>query len=99
MKFLTVFRFIAFLEGSSLLILLGIAMPLKYYFDMPKAVSYVGMTHGFLFMTYFFSAPIACLAKKHSILKLPIVLLAGFIPFGSFIVVKYWFDDSSPKTQ
>jgi integral membrane protein len=95
MQFLKFYRVVAFLEGSSLLILLGIAMPLKYYFDVPKAVSYVGMTHGFLFMAYFFTSPIACFARKLSILKLPVILLAGFVPFGSFIMIKYWFEDKA----
>ena len=45
-------RLIAFLEGLSLLVLLGIAMPLKYLAGQPAAVRYVGMTHGLLFVLY-----------------------------------------------
>ncbi len=95
MKFLKTFRFFAFLEGSSLILLLGIAVPLKYYFDMPQVVSYVGMAHGVLFLIYIFTAPVATMLKKLSILKLPIILIAAFIPFGTFVVVRYWFNESS----
>ena len=36
MNFLNVFRWVSMAEGISLLVLLGIAMPLKYSFDLPK---------------------------------------------------------------
>ena len=51
-KTLTWFRRIAFAEGVSFLVLLGIAMPLKYFANMPKAVSVVGMIHGILFVAF-----------------------------------------------
>ncbi|MCZ8134288.1 MAG: DUF3817 domain-containing protein, partial [Algoriphagus sp.] len=44
------FKWISLIEGLSFLILLGIAMPLKYMFDMPLAVTYVGWAHGILFI-------------------------------------------------
>ena len=44
------FRILAIIEGISLLALLFIAMPLKYVYAMPEAVSIVGMTHGILFL-------------------------------------------------
>jgi integral membrane protein len=42
-------RIIGFIEGVSFLILLLIAMPLKYYFDLPMAVKITGWIHGVLF--------------------------------------------------
>jgi integral membrane protein len=48
------FATIAFLEGISFAVLLGIAMPLKYFFDLPVAVTVVGWAHGVLFMLYAF---------------------------------------------
>jgi integral membrane protein len=45
-------RLIGLLEGSSFLILLGIAMPLKYAAGMPLAVKYVGWAHGALFLLF-----------------------------------------------
>ena len=49
---LNMFRIVSLVEGLSFLVLLLIAMPLKYQFGMPEAVSVVGMTHGMLFMAY-----------------------------------------------
>ncbi|HTO03360.1 MAG TPA: DUF3817 domain-containing protein, partial [Opitutus sp.] len=42
-------RFIGWWEGVSFLVLLGIAMPLKYLAGEPAAVRVVGMAHGILF--------------------------------------------------
>ncbi len=43
-------RTTAFLEGVSYILLLGVAMPLKYFAEMPLAVTFVGSLHGFLFV-------------------------------------------------
>jgi integral membrane protein len=48
------FRLVATLEGISFLVLLFVAMPLKYFAGMPKAVSVVGMAHGLLFVAYMY---------------------------------------------
>ncbi len=45
-------RIVAFLEGISFLVLLGIAMPLKYLASNPEPVRIVGMIHGILFIAY-----------------------------------------------
>lgn len=37
-------------EGTSTLVLFGVAMPLKYWGGMPEAVTIVGMIHGLLFL-------------------------------------------------
>ena len=49
---LKTFRIIAYLEGISFLLLLGVAMPLKYHWGMPLAVRIMGSLHGFLFVAY-----------------------------------------------
>jgi len=46
------FRAIAFIEGVSYLLLLGVAMPLKYFAGFPGAVMAVGWAHGVLFVLY-----------------------------------------------
>ena len=43
----SVFRFFGFLEGGSLLLLLGIAIPLKYLAGKPEVVTIIGSIHGF----------------------------------------------------
>lgn len=51
-KTVRTFATIALLEGISYVLLLGIAMPLKYLFDFPLAVKVLGWAHGVLFMLY-----------------------------------------------
>ena len=46
------FKIVATLEGISLLLLLFVAMPLKYIFDLPEFVRVIGMAHGLLFIGY-----------------------------------------------
>lgn len=77
-------RIAGFAEGISFLLLLGVAMPLKYAADIPEAVSYTGMAHGIFFIWYIYSVIWA-----KSALNLPTkdMLLAGIasvIPFGTF---------------
>ncbi|MGB0788445.1 MAG: DUF3817 domain-containing protein, partial [Marinirhabdus sp.] len=50
------FRIISVLEAVSFLLLLGIAMPLKYIWGSPEMVRIVGAAHGVLFLAYFFGA-------------------------------------------
>ncbi|MDT8347068.1 MAG: DUF3817 domain-containing protein [Flavobacteriaceae bacterium] len=82
------FKPTAFWEGLSLLVLLFIAMPLKYLLDWPYAVKVVGMLHGVLFIAYI---ALAILTKKEQnwrFLDLVVVCLASVVPFGTFYVEK-----------
>jgi integral membrane protein len=88
------FRLVATLEGISFLVLLFVAMPLKYFAGMPKAVSVVGMAHGLLFVAYMY-----LLYECWQVLKWPFgkVVLAGIssvLPFGTF-----WFDRRLKQEQ
>ena len=56
-----------YLEGTSFLLLLGIAMPLKYMLGISEAVTYIGMAHGALFIAY-----ILMLLLTASKIKLPL---------------------------
>ena len=82
------FRIIAIAEGISFLILLGIAMPLKYFMHMPMAVKICGYIHGFLFIAF------VALAwnVKNELLKnaawFAKALLASLLPFGTFLLDK-----------
>ncbi len=80
------FRVVSLIEGCSFLLLLFIAMPLKYYFGMPEAVSLVGMAHGILFMIYTMLS--LSLAQKYdwSMGEWGVVLIAGMIPFGFLMI-------------
>ena len=88
---LSVLRLMAFLEGVSYLILLGIAMPLKYYYDNPEAVKIVGMVHGVLFVLYTINLLIIHLKLRWSYGKTIGAFVASLIPFGTFYADKKWF--------
>lgn len=90
---LSVLRLLALLEGISFLVLLGIAMPLKYYFDMPSPVKIIGMAHGVLFVLYTVNLLLVHLKFKWNIGKTTGAFIASFIPFGTFYADKKWFRD------
>lgn len=80
------FRVISLIEGLSFLVLLFIAMPLKYHWGHPEAVSVVGMTHGLLFIAYAGLAMIAMRRQGWSERFMFGVVLAGMAPFGCFFL-------------
>ena len=57
-------RLTGFIEGISYLILLGITMPLKYFYEIPQPTYYVGMAHGVLFTIYVILVFIVTYQKK-----------------------------------
>jgi len=88
-RFLAKLRLLGVIEGTSTLILFGIAMPLKYFADMPLAVRIVGSLHGLLFI----ALAVMCLL---AIRRVPIGvrlaaggILGAVVPFGPF-VVDHW---------
>lgn len=77
-------RLVAMIEGISLLALLFIAMPLKYYYGMPEVVSVVGMTHGILFI-FFCGAAMHVSQKKSWSEKFSFLLIiSSMVPFATF---------------
>lgn len=76
---------IGYLEGTSLLLLLGIAMPLKYLLDIPEAVKYIGMAHGLLFIAYIVILMGSAIKIKMPLWAIPAGVLGSFIPFGPFV--------------
>ncbi|HLL73467.1 MAG TPA: DUF3817 domain-containing protein [Pyrinomonadaceae bacterium] len=77
-------RVIAFIEGVSYLLLLGVAMPLKYFAGMPAAVKTAGWIHGVLFMLYLFSVAEVTVRRRLSFAMSLGALAASLIPFGTF---------------
>ncbi len=80
------FRIISTLEAISFLVLLGIAMPLKYIWDMPQMVQIVGMAHGVLFVLYVAGAFYMFKKLNWSFGDLFIVIACSILPFGPFYV-------------
>jgi integral membrane protein len=79
-------RLIGFLEGASFLILLGVAMPLKYFAGQPAAVRVVGMAHGILFLLYLLAIVQAHFDHDKWPMKRSVLLvLASLLPFGPFV--------------
>jgi len=78
-------RIIAFLEGISFLLLMFVAMPLKYIGGYLHATQDVGMAHGVLFILYIFMVIPVQQQFKWSIKTTFLVLLASILPFGTFV--------------
>lgn len=77
-------RLSALLEGISFLILLGIAMPLKYMADVPEPVTIIGWAHGLLFVWYIASVLIARSEYNLGLKNTAIALAGSVLPFGTF---------------
>jgi integral membrane protein len=71
-------------EGLSFIILLGIAMPLKYLAGKPEMVRIVGMAHGILFVLYIFFTLHAKIQYQWSWKKMVLLWIASVVPFGTF---------------
>lgn len=89
LAFLRRLRLLGILEGTSTLVLFGVAMPLKYVWDLPLAVRIVGSLHGFLFIAL-------ALVSWMAIERVPIgrrlgiaSALGAVVPFGPFVVERW----------
>lgn len=96
------FRLVGFYEGLSYLILLGIAMPVKYIFGIPELVKFVGWAHGVLFILYMVALLHVVVVHKWSVSKIAAGVVASLLPFGPFILDKKLLQDeevTKEKTQ
>jgi integral membrane protein len=81
-------RVIGLFEGLSFLVLLLIAMPLKYWADIPEAVAIVGGLHGALFVLYMLALLHVWITYRWSIFKVAAAFIAAFLPLGTFVLDK-----------
>lgn len=80
-------RLLGFLEGISLLVLMGIAVPYKYIYGNPALVKAIGPIHGVLFLLFVFNTISVGIQYKWKFSTTTWkVLLACIIPFGTFYV-------------
>ncbi|MEC5174972.1 DUF3817 domain-containing protein [Chryseobacterium nepalense] len=80
-------RIIAILEGISLLVLVFIAVPLKYAFNNPAIVKVTGPVHGSLFLLFLFNTLSVGVEQQWKFKQITWkVLLACMIPFGTFYI-------------
>ena len=77
------FILINFIEGISYLILVFIAMPLKYIFDYPVATKISGSIHGILFIIFLVYLSQAMQKYKFSNKFSTVLFIASLIPFGT----------------
>lgn len=82
------FRFVAITEGISYLLLLFIAMPLKYLANIPEFVLYLGWAHGFLFVLYSLLLLKVWVEYRWSFKQAFVAFIASLVPFGTFVLDK-----------
>ena len=91
-------RTIALTEAVSFLVLLGIAMPLKYALGIPIAVKIVGLIHGVLFVVLFVLLAKAYHDQRLDLGQAGVILGASLVPLVPFFIdkrIKRW--ASAPK--
>ncbi|MFN8238387.1 MAG: DUF3817 domain-containing protein [Chitinophagales bacterium] len=80
------FLLVGKIEGYSFLVLLFIAMPLKYAADLPIAVRIVGSLHGILFIAFMITIFNAVKKERLSTESAAYAFLLSLIPFGTFFL-------------
>lgn len=79
-------RITALVEGVSFLVLLGIAMPLKYFAGLPGAVKVVGWIHGLLFVLFCAALLWTLIAARWPLARGALVFVSALLPFGPFVI-------------
>jgi len=90
------FRVLSIIEGISMILLLFVAMPLKYMADIPQAVSVIGALHGWLFVAYIFMTVYIKFVQKWPITRLLLAFVASVVPFGPFVFDHYVLRSEQP---
>ena len=88
------FRRVAIAEGISFLVLLLVAMPLKYIWGKPQAVLAVGWAHGVLFVAFVALAFAVMINRKKGIVWFGIAFICSLLPLGTF-----WLDRRLEKEE
>lgn len=79
-------RIVGLVEGTSFLALLGIAMPLKYFANMPLAVRYTGWVHGVLFLWFLVELFTVARERKWALGRVALVFGAAIVPLGTYLI-------------
>ncbi len=86
MNVVQLLRIAGIIEGISWLLLLFVAMPLKYGLGRPQAVQVVGMIHGILFITFVLLLGACHFSRRWPILRSALFFVAALVPFGFLFV-------------
>jgi integral membrane protein len=92
-------RIVALIEAISYMLLVGIAMPLKYIWHQPQAVRVVGMIHGGLFILFCIALARATISAKWPVARTALLFVASLLPFGPFLLdrrMKQWETEAAP---
>ena len=95
-------RAVGLVEACSFLVLLGIAMPLKYFAGQPLAVKVVGWIHGVLFMIFCGALLRTMIVARWPLSRAALIFIAALLPFGPFVVdkrMKHWTDAFAAQRQ
>lgn len=86
MKRLRRLRQLALIEGGSFIVLLFVAMPLKYFAGLPLAVKIVGLVHGILFMLVVLALVQVMITVRWPMGRGLLVFISALVPFGPFLL-------------
>jgi integral membrane protein len=93
-------RVISYLEGVSLLLLVGVGVPLKHFGSDPTMVKLIGPVHGILFLLFIISALGVGVEQnwkfKETTWK---VLIACIIPFGTFYIDRHILKQAAERKE
>lgn len=79
-------RMAGLVEGVSFILLMGIAMPLKYIWGQPLLVTLLGWVHGLLFMVFCLFLLIVTALRPWPLTRAALVFVAALLPFGPFLI-------------
>jgi len=83
---ISLLRRAALIEAVSFLVLVGIAMPLKYLAGQPLAVKIVGWIHGLLFVIFCVALLRVWISARWLFGRVVMIFIAALLPFGPFVV-------------
>jgi len=92
-------RVLGLIEGVSFIVLMGVAMPLKYFAGMPGAVRVFGWAHGVLFTLVCVALARAAILARWPASRAATVFVAAILPFGPFLIdgrMKRWEAEYAP---
>ena len=78
------YRAMAYVTGTLLVLLVFVAVPLKYWAGHPGPTSVLGAAHGFVFIVYLIAAFDLGLRRRWDLVRFGLVLVGGLIPFLAF---------------
>lgn len=88
-------RAVGWVEGASYLLLLFVAMPLKYFFGLPIAVRITGMVHGILFIVLMYALLRAAQSRHWPVKRALLVFIAAILPFGPLLIDKMLLEEAN----